>query len=429
MRQRPPLRMKRALPWVVWTAVALIAAIALVTALNVRDETPIDQQAEWRATPEQVARGAYLARAGNCLACHTRRGGAPYAGGRAIETPFGIVFGSNITPDVKTGIGNWTPSHFWRALHNGRSKDGRFLVPAFPYPNFTLVTREDSDALFAYLRTLPAVEQPNREHTLDFPYDTLPALALWRALFFAPGVYQTDSAQSAEWNRGSYLVRGLGHCSACHGGRNVFGATGGSLEMSGGVSPIDKWYAPSLAASAEAGVAEWETQHIVDLLKTGVSVRGSALGPMAEVVFRSTQHLNDADLRAMAVFLKSLPQSAALVPRDPVPLAQETVERGRAVYRDRCADCHGPQGEGARGAYPALAGNRSVVMDPPVNVVRAVLSGGFQSATAGNPRPWGMPPFGHVLDDADTAAVVTFIRNQWGNSASPVSSTDVQRMR
>jgi mono/diheme cytochrome c family protein len=421
--------MKRALPWLVWTFVALLAAVALVTALNLRDEAAVDDRAEFQATVEQVERGAYLARAGNCMACHTMRGGAPYAGGRAIETPFGVVFGSNITPDVRTGIGNWTASDFWRALHNGRSKNGRLLVPAFPYTNFTLVTRDDSDALFAYLRTLPPVEQTNREHALRFPYDTVPALAVWRALFFAPGVYKADPAQSAEWNRGSYLVRGLGHCNACHGGRNVFGATRGSLEMSGGVSPIDKWYAPSLASPAEAGMADWDLQHIVDLLKTGASARGSALGPMAEVVFRSTQHLKDADLRAMAVFLKSLPQSAPRATRAAVTLPQETAERSRAVYRKHCEDCHGPQGEGARGAYPALAGNRSVVMDPPANVIRAVLSGGFQPATAGNPRPWGMPPFGHVLDDVDTAAVVTFIRTQWGNRASPVSATDVQRMR
>jgi mono/diheme cytochrome c family protein len=302
-------------------------------------------------------------------------------------------------------------------------------VPAFPYPNFTLVTREDSDALFAYLRTRPAVEQPSRAHTLRFPYDTQAALAVWRALFFTPGVHEPDRAQSAEWNRGSYLVRGLGHCSACHGGRNALGANSGSLEMSGGVSPIDKWYAPSLADPAEASVADWEAQHVVDLLKTGVSARGSALGPMAEVVFRGTQHLSDPDLRAMAVFLKSLPQSAPRPARDASPLARETAERGRAVYREHCEGCHGPQGEGARGAYAALAGNRSVVMEPPTNVIRAVLSGGFQAATAGNPRPWGMPPYGHVLDDADTAAVVTFIRTKWGNRAAPVSATDVQRMR
>jgi mono/diheme cytochrome c family protein len=422
--------MKRWLPYAALLAVMIMATLGLVAALNLRDESSLDDHRAFRATPEQVQRGAYLARIGNCIACHTVRGGAPYAGGRAIETPFGIVFGSNITPDVKTGIGNWSAAHFWRALHNGRSKDGRFLVPAFPYTNFTLVTREDSDALFAYLRTVPPVEHANRDHALRFPYNTQAALAGWRALFFRPGIHEPDRRQSAEWNRGSYLVRGLGHCNACHGGRNVFGATRGSLELSGGVSPIDKWYAPSLAQAGEAGVAEWETEHVVELLKTGVSPRGSALGPMAEVVFRSTQYLSDADLRAMAVFLKSLPQGRAgergASVRAPDPAA---MARGETIYGDRCEGCHGPQGEGARGAYPALAGNRAVVMDPPTNVVRAVLSGGFQPATAGNPRPWGMPPFGHVLDDAETAAVVTFIRNQWGNRAAPVSAIDVQRLR
>ena len=421
--------MSRWRPFVVWLAVAMLAAAALVTALNLRDEAPVDDRIEFRATPEQVQRGAYLARAGNCVACHTMRGGAPYAGGRAIETPFGTVFGSNITPDVSTGIGTWSASHFFRALHNGRSKDGSFLVPAFPYPNFTRVTREDADALYAYLRTLPPVEQANRAHALRFPYNTQLALALWRALFFRPGAFEPDGTQFAEWNRGRYLVQGLGHCNACHGGRNIFGASSGSLAMSGGVSPIDKWYAPSLATSAEAGVADWEMQHIVDLLKTGVSARGSALGPMAEVVFRSTQHLDDGDLRSMAVFLKSLPQTATPARNATTPPAGPALERGREVYRVQCEGCHGPRGEGARDAYPALAGNRSVVMDQPANVIRAVLSGGFQPATEGNPRPWGMPPFGHVLDDADIAAVVTFIRNQWGNRAAAVSSIDVQRMR
>ncbi|MGZ8255626.1 MAG: c-type cytochrome [Burkholderiaceae bacterium] len=420
--------MKRWWPFVVWLAVALLAAAALVASLNFRDEGPVDDDV-LIATPEQVQRGSYLARAGNCVACHTMRGGAPYAGGRAIETPFGVVFGSNITPDEITGIGRWSASHFWRAMHNGRSQSGRFLVPAFPYTDFTRVTREDSNAIYAYLRTVPPVKQPNRDHALRFPYNTQVALAIWRAMFFQPGTHRADSAKSDEWNRGSYLVHGLGHCNACHGGRNLFGVTSGSLTMSGGVSPIDKWYAPSLAASGEAGVAEWETQHIVDLLKTGVSARGSALGPMAEVVFRSTQYLSEADLRAMGVFLKSLPQTAAAAPREVSAPAGESLERGRSVYRAKCEGCHGPEGEGARGAYPALAGNRSVVMDPPVNVVRAVLSGGFQPATAGNPRPWGMPPFGHVLDDADIAAVVTFIRNQWGNRATAVSENQVQRLR
>jgi mono/diheme cytochrome c family protein len=421
--------MQRWLPHAVLLLIIAIALAALVAALNLRGESALGTPHAFTATDEQVQRGAYLARAGNCVACHTMRGAAPYAGGRAIETPFGTVYGTNITPDPTTGIGDWSADDFWRALHNGRAKNGRLLVPAFPYPNFTLIPRADADAIYAYLRTLPAVEQPNRPHALRFPYDTQVALAVWRALYFRAGEFEPDPARSAEWNRGSYLVRGPGHCNACHGGRNALGGIGGTLSLSGGVTPIDKWYAPSLTSTAEAGVQDWDTRHIVDLLKTGVSERGSVLGPMAEVVYRSTQHLDEADLRAMAVFLQSLPQTVAPARSTSTAPDAGLLARGRAIYGEQCEHCHGAQGEGARGAYPPLAGNRSVVMEPPSNVIQAVLSGGFQPATAGNPRPWGMPPFGHVLGDPDTAAVVTFIRNQWGNRASGVSAVDVQRMR
>ena len=421
--------MRRWQPYLVGVVIAVLLAVAVVGALNLRDESPIEGVAELRVTPQLVERGAYLVRIGNCTSCHTGRGSAPFAGGRAIETPFGTVFGSNITPDTATGIGQWSAAEFWRALHNGRSKDGRLLVPAFPYPNYTLVTRADSDAIFAYLRTLPPVQHPNRAPSLRFPYNTQAALAVWRALYFRPGIFKPEREQTEEWNRGSYLVRGLGHCNACHGSRTLFGSTRGPLEMSGGVTPIDKWYAPSLALADEASVASWEPEHIVQLLKTGVSARASALGPMAEVVFRSTQYANDADLRAMAAYLKSLPQASVPRRRAPLPPEPEVMKRGETLYRERCEGCHGARGEGARDAYPALAGNRSVVMEPPANVIRAVLSGGFQPATTGNPRPWGMPPFGHVLDDGEVATIVTFIRNRWGNRASTVSSFDVQRMR
>ena len=409
-----------------------LAAVATIATVNMRDEAPIEGVRDIEMTPARIQRGAYLVVAANCISCHTARGGAQYAGGRAIETPFGTLYGTNITPDTTTGIGTWSSAEFWRALHNGRSKDGRLLVPAFPYPNYTLVTREDSDAIFAYLRTVTPVAQANRRHDLRFPYNTQAALAVWRALYFRPGTFRTIPTESPEWNRGAYLVRGLSHCSACHGGRTLFGRTRRPLELSGGVTPIDKWYAPSLQSDAEAGVSKWETSAVVDFFKKGVSARGSALGPMGEVVYRSTQHLTDADLAAMAVYLKSLPNipsTRARDPRDALSADETMLKRGLAVYHERCEGCHGVQGEGARGAYPALAGNRAVVMEPPTNVIRAVLSGGFQPATAGNPRPWGMPPFGHVLDDADVAAVVTVIRNRWSNQAPAVSVNDVQRLR
>jgi mono/diheme cytochrome c family protein len=405
----------------------LVLAAAAVWALNRRGESPLTQ-APWQPTPEQIQRGAYLANAGNCAACHTARGGAPYAGGSGIATPFGTVYTSNLTPD-RSGLGDWTPAEFWRALHNGRSRDGHLLYPAFPYPSYTQVTRDDSDALFAYLRSLPAVAQPNRPHALRFPYDSQAALAVWRALYFKPGSYVPDAKQDAEWNRGAYLVRGLGHCIACHGARNRLGATSESVELSGGLIPMQNWYAPSLGDPAEAGVAHWAKQDVVDLLRNGINARGaSVMGPMAEVVYRSTQHLSPADLQAMASFLQHLPQvrheAADAAPRD-----RRLIERGGEVYKQHCASCHGDGGEGAAGAYPPLKGNRAVTMEPPANLVRVVVNGAFAPATAGNPRPYGMPPYVHVLEDRDIAAVLSFIRNAWGNSATTVSELQVLQFK
>jgi mono/diheme cytochrome c family protein len=414
-------------------ALALLAG-ASVAWLNVRGEDPIvETPAAAVATTATIERGAYLARAGNCAACHTERGGLAYAGGRGIDTPFGTVYSGNLTPDAKTGIGTWSSSEFWRAMHNGRAKDGRLLYPAFPYPNYTQVTREDSDAIFAFLRTQAPVKRANRPHDLRFPYGTQPALAVWRALFFKPDPFEARHDKTAEWNRGAYLVRGLGHCIACHSERNALGATSGSLELAGGLIPVQNWYAPSLASSTEAGVAGWDVQHIVDLLATGTSAQGSAIGPMAEVVYRSTQHLAEDDLRAMAVFLRELPQEE--LPQetaDAVPMHApdpSVMKRGAKIYEDQCAKCHGDQGQGAPRSYPPLNGSRKVLMASSVNLVQVVVNGGFPATTAGNPRPFGMPPFGQSLDNAEVAAVITYVRNAWGNQASPVSELDVFRAR
>jgi len=404
-------------------ALLVVGALALIW-LNLRGETPLPATAtDFRPSAELVERGRYLALAGNCAGCHTARGGAPYAGGLGIETPFGTVFTSNLTPDARNGIGDWSPDHFWRAMHNGRSKDGRLLYPAFPYTSFTQVTREDSDAIYAWLRTVPPAAAPNRPHTLRFPYDTQLALAGWRALFFTPGTFQPDPKQTAEWNRGAYLVDGLGHCIACHGTRNSLGATQDRLGLAGGLIPIENWYAPSLNSPREAGVAGWDMNDVVALLRTGRSARGSVMGPMADVVFGSTQHLDEADLRAMATYLQSLPDTtgnATAVPPATQRRDQRVMEHGQRIFDQRCAYCHGDAGQGALGAYPPLAGNRAVLMASSANLIQIVRHGGFLPATAGNPRPYGMPPFSQVLDDSDIAAVLTFIRGSWGNDAPPV---------
>ena len=381
--------------------------------------------------------GAYLARVGNCMQCHTAQGGAPYAGGRGIETPFGVVYSSNLTSDPDTGLGRWTSAEFWRALHHGRSRDGRLLAPAFPYTSYTQVARADADALFAFLQTVPATVRPNRQHALRFPYDTQLALAAWRTLFFRPG---EDSpvpppapsgldAQAPAWQRGAYLVGGLGHCAACHTPRNAFGASLDARALGGGLIPVQNWYAPALDMEAEAGVAHWPMQDVVALLKTGVAPQGSAIGPMAEVVFNSTQYLTDEDAAAMALYLQSLPQRQAETKAAAAAPGAAVSARGAQVYEQQCAQCHGEQGEGKAGAFPALAGNRAVLMDDATNVLRVLLQGGYLPATAGNPRPHGMPPFLQTLDDADIAAVASHVRSAWGNSAGRVATIDVHRAR
>jgi mono/diheme cytochrome c family protein len=375
----------------------------------------------------QSGRGAYLVAAGDCVACHTAIGGAPFAGGRAIDTPFGTVYSSNITPDIATGIGAWSRDDFWRALHEGRSKGGRLLYPAFPYPNFTQVTREDADAMFDYLRTLAPVARANTAHALRFPYSTQAALTAWRALFFRAGVYEPDAKRSAEWNRGAYLVRGLGHCDACHASRNIFGAVSHRLDLGGGLVPLQNWYAPPLGTSAGAGIAGWDAAHIAALLTSGVSPRAMAMGPMAEVVYRSTQNLSPEDTRAIAAYLKS---GASQAPQRQAPAAdQRTMARGAAVYADHCAQCHGDNGEGALPAYPALAGNPGMNALVAANGIKAVLNGGYAPVTRANPRPYGMPPFFSRLSDQEVAAVLTYARASWGNGGAPVPALDVERYR
>lgn len=422
-------------------AVGVAALAATVIALNLRGEG--DLSAEIAATLPSaigapadaglVARGAYLARAGNCMACHTARGGEPYAGGRGIDTPFGTVYSSNLTPDADTGLGRWSAPQFWRAMHHGRSADGRLLVPAFPYTSTTQVSRADSDALYAYLRSVPAVHQPAKAHDLRFPFDTQAALAVWRALYFKPGVFEPDASRSAEWNRGAYLVQGLGHCNACHAQRNALGATAGPLDLGGGLIPIQNWYAPSLTDPREAGVADWPEADIVALLKTGVVDRRGALvtaaGPMGEVVLRSTQHLSDVDLGAMATYLKTLGAGSVAAAGPAIPGGSAPAGRGAKLYEDHCAACHGDQGAGVAGAYPPLAGNRAVLMAVPANLVRIVLEGGFAPSTAGHPRPYGMPPFAQTLSNDDIALLLTHLRSSWGNRAEAVSAVEVNRYR
>src|SRR6202166_2116921 len=365
-----------------------------------------------------LAKGEYLARAGDCIACHTARDGKIFAGGLPMKTPFGTLYTSNITPDPQTGIGTWTSDQFYQMMHNGRFPDGGLVYPAMPFGSYTKVTREDSDAIYAYLRSIPPVKQPNREHDLKFPFNNRSLILGWRTLFFKEGVFKPDPTKSADWNRGAYLVEGLGHCGMCHTAINALGGSSESQAFEGGLIPMQNWYAPSLTSNKEAGLGDWTIEEISDLLRTGISSRGAVYGPMAEVVYNSLQYLSDDDTRAMAVYLKSLAQGTSPEkPATPLPSAESSLllSLGKTIYDRECAICHGAVGQGMPPQYPPLAGNQSIEMASAVNAIRMVLNGGYPPGTAGNPRPYGMPPFSQRLSDDEVAAVVTYIRTSWGN--------------
>jgi len=378
--------------------------------------------------PALIARGKYLTVVGDCVSCHTAQGGPRFAGGRILPTPFGNIPAPNITPDKATGLGDWRFEDFWRALHDGVGRHGEFLYPAFSYTSFTKVSRDDALAIFAYLRSLPPVRAPAKPLGLGFPYSVREGLAAWRALYFREGTYRPDPSKSAAWNRGAYLVQGLGHCNECHAARNAFGATR-AMPLSGGRIPVQDWYAPDLSTRAHGGLQGWTGQDIVDLLKNGQSARGAAFGPMAEVVASSTQYLRDDDLQAIATYLQSLPPRPAPVPTVSVPAAAMLVDQGAKIYARSCAGCHGGDGKGVAGVYPPLDGNSSVLDPGGLNAIRAVLLGGFPPTTAGNPRPYSMPPFAQQLGDADVAAVVSYIRQAWSNRAPAVQQGDVFKYR
>lgn len=373
-----------------------------------------------------IQRGAYLARIGNCASCHSTTGGSPYAGGRAIPTRFGIFYGSNLTPDPEHGIGNWSADDFWQAMHNGKRPDGTLLYPAFPYTSYTRLSRDDVDALYAYLRSQAAVAQVNQAHQLRFPYSQRPLLAIWRAWHFKPASFTPDADQTPLWNRGAYLSTGLGHCAECHTPRTRFGGLDRARPLAGSLMPDEDWFAPALTPSAPNGLSDWSEQDIVELLRVGYNRHGVATGPMAEVVFQSTQFLHEDDALALAHYLSELPGTGQA---ERAAVADRLHTMGSRIYEQQCSTCHGEQGEGQAPGWPALAGNLTLTLDSPLNAIRKVLDGGFAPGTVLNPQPYGMPPYRHRLSDTDIAAVLSYARNQWGNAARPVMPNEVRRAR
>jgi mono/diheme cytochrome c family protein len=372
----------------------------------------------------QLRRGQYLVAAGDCMSCHLRPGGEPLAGGLGLKTPFGVIYTPNITSDKETGIGNWTADQFFRAMHDGIDDEGNNLYPAFPYPWFRLVSREDADAILAFLKTTPAVNYTPPGNKLTFPLNFRSMVKGWNLLYLNSHDFQTDSRQSTEWNRGAYLVNGLGHCGGCHTPKNAFGADKSKLELYG--ATLDNWVAPDLTDNDRTGLGSWSIDDIAEYLGTGRNRHAGAGGAMADVITYSTSLLIDTDRHAMAVYLKSLAASPNVSGIRPDPGA---MRRGAAIYSDACASCHLEDGVGQPRYFPPLGPNAMLQQADPIGLEHLILAGGRIGTSPSRPSPLTMPSFAWKLTDDEVADVSTFIRNSWGNHAAPVSGSDVRAAR
>ena len=395
------------------TLAGIVALLAASVLLIGADGAIAQQKAPDAAV---IAKGEYLARAGDCIACHTAREGKTFAGGLPMKTPFGTIYTSNITPDAQTGIGAWTSDQFFNMMHTGRFPDGGLVYPAMPFASYTKVTREDSDAIYAYLRSIAPVKQLNKPHDLRFPFNNRSLILGWRTLFFNEGVYKPDTTKSAEWNRGAYLVEGLGHCGMCHTAINALGGSSESQAFEGGLIPMQNWYAPSLTSNKEAGLGEWTIEEIVTTC-AGFP-RAARYDPWPGRL-QQPAYLSDEDARAMAIYLKASRGAPRRKGGAAAPSASSLLlSFGKSIYDRECASCHGVGGLGMPPDYPPLAGNQSIQMSSAVNAIRMVLNGGYPPGTSGNPMPHGMPPFAQRLSDDEVAAVVTYIRMSWGKRRS-----------
>ena len=383
---------------------------------------------------ELVARGRYLATAGNCASCHTTEGGEFMAGGLPFDTPFGTLYSTNISPDSKTGIGEWSQRDFLNSMRHGVRPTGEHLYPAFPYTAFTKIEDEDVLAIYVYLQSIPPVAQTPFENSLSFPFNIRPLMAFWKAMYFDAGEFEVIASQTDEWNRGAYLVDALAHCSACHSPRNLLGAEKTQLAMSGGeyIDQVNSearrpWSAPNITAT-QRGLALWSHKDVKDYLKTARNDFLESYGPMNEVIINSTSHLTQSDVSAMATYLKDLPAIDEAADRAPTALL---MGRGRTVYNLHCGTCHLPTGEGDPKMAPKLnAGSLVVQSENPASMINAIL---FSPTTPGPPLlpKWRHPmeEFRYLLDDNEVAAVATFVRNSWRNSAGIVTPEQVSRQR
>jgi mono/diheme cytochrome c family protein len=372
----------------------------------------------------QLRRGQYLVAAGDCMSCHLRDGGEPLAGGLGLKTPFGVIYTPNITSDKETGIGDWSSDQFYRAMHDGIDDEGKNLYPAFPYPWFRLVSREDSDAILAFLKTTPAVKYTPPKNHLPFPLNFRSTVKGWNLLYLNSRDFQSDPNQSSEWNRGAYFVNGLGHCGGCHTPKNVLGADKTKLNLHG--ATLDNWVAPDLTANDRTGLGAWSIDDVTEYLRTGRNAHAGAGGAMADVITYSTSLMNDADLHAMALYLKSQgasPSAAHIRPDD------GAMRRGAEIYSDACASCHLENGVGQPRYFPPLGPNAMLQQLDPIGLEHLILAGGRIGTSPTRPSALAMPSFAWKLSDQEVADLSTYIRNSWGNQASPVSASDVHAAR
>lgn len=387
-----------------------------------------------RNSYSQVSKGRYLVRVGDCVACHSAPDGEYLAGGKAIPTPFGEIYSANITPDEHTGLGTWNQDQFIRAMRKGVSADGSHLYPAFPYPSFTNVTDQDLAAIWSYLKTIDPVHNRVREPDIYWPLNWRTLMIGWKTLFFEPGVFQPNPDKSEQWNRGAYLVEGLGHCGSCHTPKNLFGAAKEDEAYQG--FELQQWFAPKLTSDAKDGLGDWSNQDIVDYLKTGTNGDHVAAGLMREVVEKSTQHMTDEDLHAIATYLKDLPgdeqSDQGSDDTDDVASADGDADAaglGRALYVDHCAACHRYDGTGMQDTFPELRHSPIVQADNPTSLIHVVLRGARSPSTEQRANRLAMPDFAWKLTDEQIAAVLTYIRDAWGNSAAPVDGGHVAEVR
>ncbi|MCO5090894.1 c-type cytochrome [Bosea sp. (in: a-proteobacteria)] len=375
---------------------------------------------------DRIDAGRYNAVLADCAACHTRPGGKPFAGGAPLQTPFGALVPANITPDPETGIGSWSYADFRNALKTGIGKDGKRLYPAMPYPAYATMADADVADLWAYFQKVEPVSNRVVSNQLPFPFSIRAAMIGWNLLNFSPKEFQPDPAKPAEWNRGAYLVNGPAHCGTCHTPKNLTGADKSGEFLRGG--NLQNWYAPNLTSDPHKGLGNWSGDDIVAYLKTGSNRFDIASGPMAEAIRHSTSLWNDADLKAVATYLKDVKGSDAAAPQ-PIAATEPAMTAGKAIYLDRCSACHVSTGTGEASLFPTLAKAPVVNGTDPTSLIRVVLQGSQAAGTPAKPTTPAMPSFGWNLSDADVANVLTYVRNSWGNAAPPVTAGQVKDLR